>query len=423
MSFFPISSAFAVDFVDRTGYIPEWVREMGQQQALMACSNVEYGTPDYDWCIEYSGYVLDQMNEQLEEQQQNPDEGFSIDKPTLKPQFNTNLFSDVKEVSRDTYVNKLYKFSIDPPANWSVIENAELIDGETAGIVAFHSDDLHPTYTSNFVINYEYFGAGFIGIYTDNEFLDQVVTGIAMYESGVRILEKQIESHADGYKIKIKFVHIVKLQEEQFATIQRESIVYLLDNGDMYILAFASTPEDFDKNVGAFHKSVDSFHVGNIQYAQAKSASESNKVSSKCGAGTVEKDGICVPMNRSESSGCLIATASYGTELAPQVQLLREIRDSSLYQTSSGTAFMTGFNEFYYTFSPTVSDWERQSPLFKEVVKLTITPMLSTLSILNYADIHSEQQMLGYGIGIILLNAGIYFGIPAVVIFAIRKKF
>jgi len=147
------------------------------------------------------------------------------------------------------------------------------------------------------------------------------------------------------------------------------------------------------------------------------------QVEKTCQEGTMLENGICVPMNRSESSGCLIATASYGTELAPQVQLLREIRDSSLYQTSSGTAFMTGFNEFYYTFSPTVSDWERQSPLFKEVVKLTITPMLSTLSILNYADIHSEQQMLGYGIGIILLNAGIYFGIPAVVIFAIRKKF
>ena len=120
---------------------------------------------------------------------------------------------------------------------------------------------------------------------------------------------------------------------------------------------------------------------------------------------------------------CAIATASYGTEIAPQVQLLREIRDNSLYQTNSGTAFMVGFNEFYYSFSPTIADWERQNPLFKEFVKITITPMLSTLSILNYVDIQSEQQILGYGIGIILLNAGIYFGIPVIVIISIRKKF
>lgn len=124
-----------------------------------------------------------------------------------------------------------------------------------------------------------------------------------------------------------------------------------------------------------------------------------------------------------EKSGCLIATATYGTELAPQVQLLREIRDDSLLGTSSGTAFLAGFNEFYYTFSPTISDWERTSPEFREVVKLILTPLLSTLSILHHVNIDSEQEMLGYGIGIILLNAGIYFAIPALVIIKLRSKF
>ena len=124
----------------------------------------------------------------------------------------------------------------------------------------------------------------------------------------------------------------------------------------------------------------------------------------------------------SAKSGCLIATATYGTELAPQVQLLREVRDNVLFSTGSGTAFMAGFNEFYYAFSPTVADWERQSPLFKEVVKTTITPMLSTMSILNYANIHSEQEMLGYGIGVILLNIGMYFVVPAIVIVKLNKR-
>ncbi|NDB88371.1 MAG: hypothetical protein EB164_05520 [Thaumarchaeota archaeon] len=120
---------------------------------------------------------------------------------------------------------------------------------------------------------------------------------------------------------------------------------------------------------------------------------------------------------------CAIATAAYGSELAPQVQTLREVRDNVLFSTSSGTAFMVQFNEFYYTFSPTIADWERQSPLFKEIVKTTITPMLLTMSILNYADIHSEQQMLGYGIGVMLLNIGMYFVVPAIVIVKIKKRF
>jgi tetratricopeptide (TPR) repeat protein len=121
--------------------------------------------------------------------------------------------------------------------------------------------------------------------------------------------------------------------------------------------------------------------------------------------------------------GCLIATASFGTELAPQVQLLREVRDNTLFSTGSGTAFMSTFNNIYYSFSPTIADWERQSPLFKEMLKATIIPMLSTLSILNYVDIDSEAEMLGYGIGIILLNVGVYLVIPGIAVSKVLEKY
>jgi hypothetical protein len=119
--------------------------------------------------------------------------------------------------------------------------------------------------------------------------------------------------------------------------------------------------------------------------------------------------------------GCLVATAAYGTELAPQVQLLREIRDDALLRTSSGTLFLSGFNSIYYLFSPTVADLERSNPAFKEVVITVITPMLSTLSILNYVNVDSEQEMLGYGLGIILLNIGMYLAAPAIIILKIKK--
>ena len=120
--------------------------------------------------------------------------------------------------------------------------------------------------------------------------------------------------------------------------------------------------------------------------------------------------------------GCLIATAAFGSEMAPQVQLLREIRDNTVLQTQSGTAFMTGFNQFYYSFSPAVADYERENPVFKEAVKLSLTPMLTSLALLNYADIDTEQEMLGYGIGVILLNIGMYFVAPAAVIIAIKNR-
>ena len=112
-----------------------------------------------------------------------------------------------------------------------------------------------------------------------------------------------------------------------------------------------------------------------------------------------------------EGGGCLIATAAYGSELAPQVQMLREIRDNQLMNTESGSAFMSGFNEAYYSFSPYIADMERESPMFKEIVKLGLTPMISTLSLMESAE--TESEVLGLGLSVIALNLGMYIGLPA----------
>ena len=107
---------------------------------------------------------------------------------------------------------------------------------------------------------------------------------------------------------------------------------------------------------------------------------------------TVVEEEVVTPINayEEETGGCLIATAAYGSEMAPQVQLLREIRDNQLMNTESGSAFMTGFNELYYSFSPTIADMQRENPMFKEAVKLGLTPMLSSLAIMENADSESE---------------------------------
>jgi len=125
-----------------------------------------------------------------------------------------------------------------------------------------------------------------------------------------------------------------------------------------------------------------------------------------------ELEDVSLQVPTGEGGGCLIATATYGSELAPQVQMLREIRDNIVLQTQSGDAFMTGFNQIYYSFSPTIADWERQNPAFKELVKLTITPMITSLSILDYIDIETETQMLGWGLSIIALNLTMYVAVP-----------
>ena len=60
--------------------------------------------------------------------------------------------------------------------------------------------------------------------------------------------------------------------------------------------------------------------------------------------------------------------------------------------------------------------------MFREAVKLAITPMISSLSLLNYVDMETEAEVFGYGIGLILLNIGMYFVAPVIVVVGIKKR-
>ena len=133
----------------------------------------------------------------------------------------------------------------------------------------------------------------------------------------------------------------------------------------------------------------------------------------------VEEPVVATQESTEEGGGCLIATAAYGSELAPQVQQLRELRDNQLMNTESGTAFMTTFNDIYYSFSPIIADYERENPYFKETVKIAITPMINSLSLMESAE--TENEVLGLGLSVIVLNLGMYLGLPAIIVVGIRK--
>lgn len=80
-----------------------------------------------------------------------------------------------------------------------------------------------------------------------------------------------------------------------------------------------------------------------------------------------------------QPSGCLIATAAFGSELTPQVQFLRGFRDNYVMQSVSGSAFMNAFNTVYYSFSPQVADYERDQPWLQATVKTAIYPLFGIL--------------------------------------------
>ena len=137
--------------------------------------------------------------------------------------------------------------------------------------------------------------------------------------------------------------------------------------------------------------------------------------------GITQAEEVSNEKSTEEGGGCLIATATYGSEMSQQVQQLRELRDNQLLNTESGSMFMGTFNDIYYSFSPTIADYEREHPMFKEAVKLAITPMISSLSLMENAE--TESEVLGLGLSVIALNLGMYLGAPAIIVIGIRKKF
>jgi peptidyl-prolyl cis-trans isomerase B (cyclophilin B) len=185
---------------------------------------------------------------------------------------------------------------------------------------------------------------------------------------------------------------------ENFNVKFKEVLIY--DTEKYYTLAYSNGLDFYNSQLPRFEETVDSFKILSQD---------------------TPNDETMNGLSTEEGGGCLIATATFGSELAPQVQQLRELRDNSILSTASGTAFMTGFNQFYYSFSPTIADLERENPVFKEAVKITLTPLLTSLSILNHVDMDSEESVLGYGISLIILNIGMYFAAPAIIIYKIKK--
>jgi hypothetical protein len=126
-------------------------------------------------------------------------------------------------------------------------------------------------------------------------------------------------------------------------------------------------------------------------------------------------------------SGCLIATAAFGSELAPQVQQLRLFRDGIALKTSAGSSFMNVFNAWYYSFSPSVADYERQAPWLQSAVRTLVYPLLGILalstSVYDSLAFQSELGIVAAGMTASSLVGLIYFApLGAALGIASRKR-
>jgi len=83
----------------------------------------------------------------------------------------------------------------------------------------------------------------------------------------------------------------------------------------------------------------------------------------------------------SEHDKCVVATATYGSELSDEVQLLRGFRDNIVMRSFLGRSFMRAFNKFYYSWSPAVASAIEENKGLRAFMRAFLYPIIYTLRI------------------------------------------
>ena len=117
---------------------------------------------------------------------------------------------------------------------------------------------------------------------------------------------------------------------------------------------------------------------------------------------------------------CMIATATYGSELSDEVQFLRNFRDRSIMKTNAGSNFMVAFNAFYYSFSPTVAQFIREHQTARTVMKFALYPLMGILrigaAVFNLFPMNHEAGAVASGLLVSSLIGLVYLTGPLTVV-------
>jgi len=384
---------------------------------------IVFGTESYVYGITYTNVVsnfhdhvkvVEEFAESFRTEAQKNEDKITLREPILKM---TGIKITDPNIDGKFYNNEEKQFRFEIPYRWEPLTSKTTVDedGVESYSIGMEPNGLHVNYYRDGVQ-----AKFFLTVYDldDKPFVKTVThlrNGYSYMESigSLSIADEYDGMTADGHPVYfVEYLEPYYITEDEYIPLHTRE-TYFANSDFLYKISYINLEDNFPREISSYNYMLEKYRF----------SLDGEMKTVDWGPNVMKYNPVDDRDPTERGGGCLIATATFGSEMAPQVQFLRELRDNTVLQTESGTSFMAGFNQFYYSFSPVIADYERENPMFKEAVKLTLTPLLTSLTLLQYTDIDSESEMLGYGIGIILLNIGMYFVVPAIVIMKIRTSY
>jgi hypothetical protein len=134
-----------------------------------------------------------------------------------------------------------------------------------------------------------------------------------------------------------------------------------------------------------------------------------------------------VSIDVAQTSACVIATATYGSHLEPEVVYMRSVRDDMIGSTKVGGLLVSGWNSFYYCWSPSIAHMISSNVLAQKISKVLIMPLVTIIHLT--AAIYSITKFFNTSVASIVAflfastsSTTIYIAIPIYGLLAISKK-
>ena len=87
------------------------------------------------------------------------------------------------------------------------------------------------------------------------------------------------------------------------------------------------------------------------------------------------------PLTVSPRSGCVIATAAYGSDMAPEVSYMRHVRDDVIGSNEVGRLLVGEWNVFYYSWSPPLAQFITSHDLARPIFRVLLLPLIVTVHV------------------------------------------